>query len=118
MADELPALEDLNLTELLAILRSQTRMVLKRSVSRERLIQLIEEGGQPLPEELSGTNETRRILQTFLEKNWSVVVSQIPCKGENAGKCTIYPCPEGRHLDCYTSNKEHIRVHERLPDER
>jgi len=118
MVDELPNLDDLNVTELLAILRSQTRMVLRRSVPRERLVRLLEEGGKPPPNELAGTNETRRILQGFLEKNWSWICSQLPCKGENAGKCTIYPCPEGRHLDCYTANKENIRVHERLPDER
>jgi len=118
MAEELPSLHELNTTELLAILRSQTGMVLKRSVPRDRLIQLVEDGGKPLPEELAGTNETRRILQTFIERNWSWIGSQVPCKGENAGRCTIYPCPEGRHLDCYTANKENIRVHERLPDER
>lgn len=117
MDDQLPDLRELNTTELLAIIRQQTGLVVKRSVPKDRLIQLVEEGTKPAQEELSGTNGTRRILQLFIEKNWSWINSQLPCKGPNRGKCTVYQCPEGRHLDCYGANREHIRVHERLPDE-
>lgn len=91
----------LNTTELLTIARSQTGVVVKRSVSRERLLQIIESGPPPTPKETSGTSASRLSLQKFIGKNMSWLGSQLPCKGENRGVCTIYPCPEGRHLDCY-----------------
>ena len=113
---EMPDLETLNTTELLDILRRQQGVVVRRGVTRERLVQLVEEGSRPLPHELSGTTETRRVLQIFLNNNWSQINSQLPCVGTNRGKCTIYPCPEGRHLSCYAANRENIRVHMKLPD--
>lgn len=117
MDEGLPDLQQLNATELASIVRRQTGVVVKRSVPRLRLIELIEYGLAPLPEEAAKTNETRKVLQLFIEKNWSWVNSQIPCKGENMGRCTVYPCPEGRHLDCYLAAKDQIRVNMRLPDD-
>lgn len=102
MSDQdMPALETLNFTELLEIIRHQLGVRLKRSVPKERLIQLIYEGGKPLEEELSGTGESRKKLELALAGKWSSVVSQLPCKGATRGKCTVHPCTESRHLDCF-----------------
>lgn len=103
--------ESLNKTELAQLLRNKTGLVIKRSVSSERLIFLLTTGEEPTEDEISPTTDSRRRLQLFLEKNWSTLNSQLPCKGDNRGKCTIYPCPEGRHLDCYLSAEPHMRVH-------
>lgn len=110
MSEELPDLRSLNTTELLDIIRRQTGLVVRRSVPHGRLVQLVEDGGMPSQEELAGTNESRKVLQLFIEKNWTQINSQLPCKGVNRGRCTIYPCPEGRHLDCYRSSREHLRL--------
>lgn len=104
MSDELPNLGDLNRTELLSIIRRHTGLVVKRQVPLERLVELVETGATPKDEELAGTNRTRRSLQDLILKNWDWVNSQLPCTGPHRGQCTIYPCPEGRHLDCYVSN--------------
>src|SRR5262245_3345328 len=108
-------LDDLNDTELAAHVRAKTGVIIKRSTPRSRLIEIIEKGVMPTQEEWAGTMETRRSLELIIEKNWDWVNSQLPCKGENRGKCTVYPCPEGRHVDCYTSNRGQIQVHSRLP---
>ena len=92
-----------NQTELAYIYRRHTGLVLKRTVTIDRLIELLTQGGQPLPEEISPTTESRKRLQLYVEKNWNGINSQLPCKGENRGRCSIYPCPEGRHLDCVNS---------------
>lgn len=102
-----PELIHLNTTELQEIIRQRTGNRLRRSVPRERLIHLIETKEPPLPEELAGTNYTRIALQNFISESWDWVNSQLPCTGQDRGKCTIYPCPEGRHLDCYTANIKH-----------
>lgn len=103
----------LNESELLHLIRRQTGLVVKRSVGRDRLMQIVEEGGSIIrQDELSPTNETRKQLQLYIEKNWVGIQSQLPCKGENRGRCTIYGCPEGRHVDCYLSAKPHMRLHD------
>lgn len=109
MEQESPPLESLNTTELCEMIRRQLGKIVKRSLSRERLIEIIEYGQMPAAEEISGTVETRKLLQSFIEQNWGALNSQLPCKGLNRGKCTIFPCPEGRHLDCYTQNIEQVR---------
>lgn len=100
----------LNKTELIYLIRSKSNIVVKRSLDVARLIELAK-GSDPTPEEISPTTNSRKSLQLFIEKNWGALNSQLPCKGENRGKCTIYPCPEGRHLDCYLSAEPHMRVH-------
>ena len=103
----------LNDTELRYLIRRQTGLVLKRSVTKERLIELMsgDEWQTPHPDEVSPSTETRRQLQVYIEKNWSGISSQLPCKGENRGRCTIYPCPEGRHVDCLLSATPHMVQH-------
>lgn len=108
MSDDLT---QMNETELALLARSQTGLVVKRSVGKERLIQLQEYGGRPEEHEVSPTNESRKRLQLYIEKNWTGIQSQLPCKGENRGRCTIYPCPEGRHIDCLISATPHMKLH-------
>lgn len=111
VAEDMDMLHMLNVTELAYIIRRQSGLVVKRSVSKERLIQLLENGGLPEAEEVSPTTESRKRLQLYVEKNWTGIQSQLPCKGENKGKCTIYPCPEGRHVDCLLSATPHMNIH-------
>lgn len=111
VAEDMDMLHVLNQTELAVIIRRQTGLVVKRSVTRERLIQLLEDGGLPTADEVSPTTDSRKRLQLFIEKNWNGLNSQLPCKGENRGRCTIYPCPEGRHVDCLLYAAPHMKVH-------
>ncbi len=111
VAEDMDILHTLNTTELAYVIRRQTGLVVKRSVSKERLIQLLEDGGIPTAEEVSATTESRRHLQLYIEKNWTGIQSQLPCKGENRGRCTVYGCPEGRHVDCLLSATPHMKVH-------
>lgn len=108
--DDFPPLESMNTTELIEIYRRRTGKIIKRSMPREQLVSLLEEEWQPSPEMLSGTMKTRRTLQLFNEKNWLWIQSQLPCKGENKGHCTVYPCTEARHVDCWLSAYEHVAV--------
>ncbi len=109
--EDMDILHSLNVTELAQLIRRHTGLVVKRSVPKERLIQLLEDGGVPTAEEVSPTSETRKRLQMYIEKNWMGIQSQLPCKGENRGRCTIYPCPEGRHVDCLLSATPHMNIH-------
>src|SRR5512139_4145193 len=111
VAEDMDVLHMLNVTELAQLLRRHTGLVVKRSVPKERLIQLLEDGGHPTAEEVSPTTDSRKRLQLYIEKNWMGIQSQLPCKGENRGRCTIYPCPEGRHVDCLLSASSHMRLH-------
>lgn len=113
----------MNATELLYLVRCQTGLVVKRSVDRARLIEMVvgthqqqqdptvRQQAYPRAEELAASNDSRQKLQVFIEKNWEGVQSQLPCKGENRGRCTIYPCPEARHFDCLISAAPHMKMH-------
>jgi hypothetical protein len=100
---EIPELEWLNTTELLEILRrpGYGGYRLRRSIPDERLIQLIRTGVIPSENELAETSKSREWLETWVQSNKTGIISQLPCRGTDQGKCTIYPCPEGRHLNCY-----------------
>lgn len=111
MSQETDVLSNLNDTELAQLIRRQTGLIVKRAVGRQRLLQLLEDGGMPGPEEISSTNESRKRLQIYVEKNWIGLQSQLPCKGENRGRCTIYPCPEGRHVDCLLAAGPQLKMH-------
>lgn len=98
----------LNVTELTQLLRQRTGWVVKSTLSKERLASFLYGQAQPTAEDLADTTKTRHSLQVFIEKNRSLFDSQLPCKGENRGCCTIYPCPEGRHVDCFLAAGPHI----------
>lgn len=119
----------LNNTELAQLIRRQTGMVVKRSMGREEMIEVLGNnrplfpgGEKPLPDqmgggtyyedpEISNTDSSRKRLQLYIEKNWVGIQSQLPCKGDNRGRCTIYPCPEARHIDCLLAAGPHLKIH-------
>lgn len=104
-------LETLNVTELLQILSKQSNggHRLKVTVPKERLVHLINTGEVPTQEEVSPTAETRRMLEYWIRNvAWNGINSQLPCEGENRGKCVTYPCSEGRHLACFLGAKKHL----------
>lgn len=106
-------LDDLNDTELWELARMglsaawRRPIRLLRSLPRERVIYLVESGAQPDPSEI--ILESRVKLEQWIARNWEMVNSQLPCTGPDRGKCTKYPCPEGRHLSCYSAAADHIR---------
>lgn len=106
-------LDELNDTELWEVARLELSSAwrrpirLLRSLPRERVMRLIEAGAQPHPsEELI---ESRLKLEQWVDRNREQVLSQLPCSGADRGKCTKYPCPDGRHLACYAAAADHIR---------
>ncbi len=114
MEGALVQLDELNDTELWEIARMQLTSAWRRPIRlfrhllRERVIYLIESNEQPRPEEI--LLESRLKLETWVAKNWEMVNSQLPCVGPGRGKCTTYPCPEGRHLTCYASAQPHFKL--------
>lgn len=104
----LPSLEHFNRTELCELIRRYTGAIVKRSLPKERLIELVETETQPQPDELAGTTQSRVRLQQFMEKHWGMIASQLPCSGPTKGKCSVHNCPDGRHIDCYMRAEPHI----------
>ncbi len=100
----------MNRTELLQILSKEEygHLRLRATVSQERLAELVRTKEKPKQEEIAQTAATRQRLQLWIEKNWTQIGSQLPCSGPNRGKCTIYPCSEGKHLDCYLSAQKYM----------
>ncbi len=98
----------MNKSELLQILASDKygNLRLKHSVSIERLAHLVKTGEKPTSDEL--LSDSRRRLQLWIERNAAQIASQLPCSGPNKGKCTIYPCSEGKHLDCYLAAAKYM----------
>lgn len=94
-----------NESELLAIAWKQGLGRIRRGIGRSELIALVRGEIELRTDHLATTTETRRILQAFIEKNWGVVRSQLP--GCN-GKCTTFPCTEGKHALCLFPNKAHL----------
>ncbi len=94
-----------NETELLKLATGQGLGRLRRGIPREELLDVIRGVIPVRPDHLSTTMETRKLLQAFIEKNWGVVRSQLP--GCN-GKCTTFPCTEGKHALCLFPNKRHL----------
>ena len=104
----LPDPEWMNNTELIEILRKPgfTGERISYSVPRDRLVTLVRTGATPEVYERSKTLESRKILEAWVSRN-SGVISQLPCGGPDRGKCTIYPCSDGRHASCWLRTKGH-----------
>jgi hypothetical protein len=122
VAQDMDLLHLLNETELAQLIRRQTGVVIARSVGRDCMLDILEnnwipdpnvflDGQGEIPSEVSKTDESRKKLQLYIEKNWNGIQSQLPCKGENRGRCTVYPCPEARHVDCLLAAGPHLKVH-------
>lgn len=92
-----------NETELLTIAHTQGLGRLKRGLPRDLLLDFVIGRKNPSEEHLADTRFTRKLLEQFLAKHWEQVSSQLPgCDG----KCTTFPCSEGRHALCFSPNKE------------
>lgn len=108
---ELDELNDSELWELARLSLSaawQRPIRFRRSMPRERVIQCIETGMCPSPEELY--LESRQELERWIQKSWTMVNSQLPCSGPLKGRCTAYSCSEPRHLACYESARPHFKL--------
>ena len=92
-------LEHCNETELLTLGRQQGLGGLRRGMDRGLLISIIRGESAVGAEHRSEFQQTRHALQIYIQENWGRVASQLPgCDG----KCTTYPCSEGRHAKCYS----------------
>lgn len=100
-------LDRCNETELLSIAHQQGLGRLKRGISRHVLLQIVKGEDNPRPEHMADTRHSRQTLQDFLEKHWAQVRSQLP--GCN-GRCTTFPCSEGRHALCFVGNKNTVAI--------
>jgi hypothetical protein len=103
MSDDV--LEKCNETELLTLAHLQGLGNLRRGLPRELLIQIVSGEVRLEEKHLSESRETRKLLEKFIEKYWELIRSQLP--GCN-GKCTTFPCSEGRHALCFRGNREAI----------
>lgn len=96
-------LQNCNETELLQMAREQGLGILKRGIHKDILIAVITKQQNVDPSMLSETVDTRKRLETLIQGNWEKIRSQLPgCDG----KCTTYPCSEGRHAACFWPNKD------------
>ena len=103
-------LDQYNRTELVEIVRRRTQVIVRRSLPIERLQHLAVTGETPLDTERADSMRTRVSLERFILNNWMAINSQLPCTGELRGRCTIYPCSEGRHANCFMSVPPHLMV--------
>lgn len=91
-----------NETELITMAHKQGIGRLKHGLPRELLIAIVSGAMDPLPEHLSGTSLTRLQLEATIRAKLEVMRSQLPgC----TGRCTVYPCSDGRHSVCYAPNE-------------
>ena len=90
-----------NETELLYLARKQGLGLLRRGLPHETLLALVDGSLNVAPEHFSGTIESRKMLQDYILKNYSITRSQLPgCDGH----CTTFNCSEGRHAACFAPN--------------
>lgn len=98
-------LHDCNESELLTLAYKQGIGRLRLGLDKQTLIKLVHGEIEPGPEHLSETEGTRKLLEKFIERHWEKVRSQLP--GCN-GKCTSFPCSDGRHAMCFEPNKDQV----------
>ena len=99
-------LEELNKTELIELI--YRRFGKRVNEERELLLDILN-GELPIENVPQRTIDSRRKLQVFIEQNYEAVQTNLPCRAEfNAGKCTIFPCSDVMHKNCYNGAKEHI----------
>jgi hypothetical protein len=104
MADE--ALMTCNKTELLCLARVQGLPPLRKSLPVETMARIVAGEIPAKPEHIAGTGYTRTSLEKYIQDNYSRIRSQLP--GCN-GKCTSYPCSEGRHALCFGPNRDVVQ---------
>lgn len=91
-----------NETELLDMARRQGLGSLRRGIDKGELVDIVAGVINPGPQHYSGTHETRARLELLILNQWERVRSQLP--GCN-GKCTSFPCSDGKHAACFAPNK-------------
>lgn len=97
-----------NETELLALGRRQGLPRLKRGIPHQELVDIIRGAIDVRPEHISETVETRRLLENFINHPsvYGRLRSQLPgCDG----KCTTFPCTDGKHALCFFPNKDLLK---------
>lgn len=104
MSDE--ALMGCNKTELLCLAKTQGLPPLKKNLPVETLARIVSGEMEPKPEHIAGTSYTRAMLEKYIQDHIEVVRSQLP--GCN-GRCTSYPCSEGRHALCFAPNRDAVQ---------
>jgi hypothetical protein len=110
MIPEDEILWECNETELLQMARAQGLGHLRLGLPKEVLVALVSgvmtAQEERNPEYYSAIQFTRGKLQDLITEHWGVIRSQLPgC----TGRCTKYPCSNGRHLSCFANN-EHLLV--------
>lgn len=100
------SLEQCNEGELLGMARAQGLPPLRRGLERPVLLAIVTGQIEPTEEHIADTAYTRRQLETFIQKNFAIVRSQLP--GCN-GKCQTFPCSEGRHMACFAPNESNVQ---------
>ncbi len=95
-----------NETELLSIARQQGLGRLRRGIPQQELVDIIRGIVEVRPDHISVTMTTRQLLENFIQSNWGQLQSQLPgCDG----RCTTFPCTEGKHALCLFPNKAYLR---------
>jgi len=99
-------LQHCNETELLDIARRQGLGILRRGIPRETLMGLVSGVLAMTPDYISGTKETRAMLEAYIFQNYSITRSQLPgC----TGRCSTYNCSDGRHAVCFSPNAGEVQ---------
>jgi len=95
-----------NETELLALALRQGLGILHRGIPKETLVGLVSGALDMRPEFVSGTMETRTMLERYIFKHYSVARSQLPgCNGH----CPTYNCSDGRHATCFLPRASEVQ---------
>lgn len=98
-------LSQCNETELLHIAKAQGLGRIRRGLPRKTLEGIVAGEFFPSPDHLCGTSITRAKLEAYIRDHFAIVRSQLPgC----TGRCTEYPCSDGRHALCFRSENESI----------
>lgn len=100
-------LSDCNETELLSLANAQGLGRLKRGLPKELLVRFVRGEEDPQPSHYAETSQSRKLLEDFIQKHWEKIRSQLP--GCN-GRCTTFPCSEGRHALCFSPNKDTLVI--------
>lgn len=99
-------LQHCNETELLAMARRQGLGILRRGLDLPTLVALVSGEAGMRPEYLSGTKETRAMLEKYIFDNYGVTRSQLPgC----TGRCRTFNCTDGRHAVCFSPNAREVQ---------
>lgn len=98
-------LDELNISELVALGEAQGLGILNRVSPRARLINIVAGELTPEVEDMCPSLKQRATLQRFIEKNFEILRGQVPvCEGQ----CTTFGCPIGVALDHYDENRHYV----------